>query len=184
MSISEVDIANMALGWLGIPRIVNLADNDECFNNYPICRDACLEDVDWSFAIERFVLSTPVDVAPAFGYSYQYLLPTRVLRVIDVNDGEYPWVREGNRILTDQATCEVRAVVRVTDTRLFSSSFIQALAARLAATIAIPLTSSKSIAETWWGAYGVFKTAAQANDGRQGTTQQMRRRTPSKRYRL
>ena len=176
MATSEVDIANMALGFLGEPRITDIADNDDCSNNYPICRDACLEEIDWTFAMERFLLDSPDTTNPAFGHSYRFLIPPRVLRVVSVNGNVYEWEKESNYILTDEATCEVRAVVRVEDVRRFTPGFVQALAARLAATIAISVTSSKSVSENMWGMYGAFKLAAQGNDGRQGRTVQMTRK--------
>lgn len=175
MPVSDVDIANMALGHLGQGRITSLSDNDECYNNYPICRDACLEDIDWTFAIERILLGSPDNTPPAWGYANRFLLPTRVLRVIEVNGNNYQWEREGNYIVTDELSLEVKAVVRVTDVRLFSPSFCQALSFRLAATIAIPITNSKTIAESWWQMYAAMRTAAQVNDGRQGSSQKIRR---------
>lgn len=176
MAASEVDICNLALGLLGAERISALSEDDNCYTQYPICRDACLEDMDWSFAISRFVLSAPDADAPAFGYSYRYLVPTDVLRIIEVNGNEYPWELEGGYILTDEASCNVKAVVRVTDVRQFSDSFCQALAARLASVLAIPVTNSKGMVEAALNIYDGFKAAAKVNDGRQGSNRKIVRK--------
>jgi len=175
MPVSEVDICNVSLGLLGADKIMDLADSDDCAINYPMCRDAALEDVDWSFAIERFSNGSPDTTPPAYGYAYRFLLPTRVIRVIEVNGNLYDWERESNYIITDQSSIEYRAVIRVTDVRLFSPSFTQMLAFRLAATISIPITNSASLGEKMWQMYAALKFSAQGNDGRQGTTKTIRR---------
>lgn len=184
MASSEVDICNLALGLLGANPIISLADSDPCNDNYAVCRDACLEDVDWSFATTRFLLSSPDVDAPAFGYAYQFMLPPEALRIVEVNENQGEWVREGNRILTDDARCEVRAIVRVTDVRQFPNAFVQAVATRLAAIIAIPITNSDSMAKTMMSLYRAFQAESAGNDGRQGSNQRIVRRDIRRRHRI
>ncbi len=184
MASSEVDICNLALGFLGAEPIISLADNDLCNDNYPVCRDACLEDVDWTFATTRFLLAAPSVDAPAFGYANRFLLPSGTLRVIEVNDNLYQWAKEGNYILTDETTCEVRAISRVTDVRQFPNAFIQVVAARLASVIAIPIANSDGMAKAMMGLYQGFKAEAAMNDGRQGSNQRIVRRDVRRRHSL
>ena len=84
---SEVDISNMALGWLGADRITSLDDESVeaqlCKLNYPRSRDVVLEDVEWTFAVRRFILS-PDPVVPLFNWGKKFLIPTEVLRVLTV----------------------------------------------------------------------------------------------------
>lgn len=184
MASSEVDICNLALGLLGANRISSLDEDDNCYTQYPICRDACLEDVDWTFATARIVLRAPDAEPPAFGYSKRFLIPTNVLRVIEVNGNEYQWDVEGNYILTDEAPCYIKAIIRVTDVRQFSDAFCQALAAKLASVIAIPITNSKGMVEAALTLYERLKADAKANDGRQGSNRQIVRRDVRMRHRI
>jgi len=184
MASSEVDICNLALGFLGADPIISMADNDLCEENYPACRDACLEDVDWTFATTRFLLSTPAATPPVFGYSNQFLLPPGTLRVIEVNDNLGQWAKEGNYILTDDATCRVRAIKRVTDVRQFPNSFVQMVATRLAAIVAIPIANSDGMAKAMMALYRSFQTEAAGNDGRQGSNQRIVRRDIRMRHRI
>lgn len=184
MAFSEVDICNMALGFLGASPIVSLADSDLCADNYPLCRDSCLEDVDWTFATTRFKLESPDATPPAFGYANQFLLPVGILRVVEVNGNAGIWVREGNKILTDDAVLEVRAIQRVTDVRQFTNSFVQMVAARLAGVIAIPTTNSDGMAKAMFAMYQSLKGSAQGSDGRQGSNQRIIRRDIRRRHSL
>lgn len=166
---SEVSIVNIALGYLGVEQISSLSEDNDVYVNYPTCRDACLEEADWSFAKGRRTLTTPDSEPPDFGYSNRFLLPANVLRVIEVNEDKYPWEVEGRYILTDMDRCDCRWIQRVTDVNSFSSVFIQALAARLAAILAIPKTNSKSVAENYWSLYAALKGVGVGTDGIQGS---------------
>jgi hypothetical protein len=184
MAVSEVDICNLALGMLGAEPIAALEDDNNCANQYPICRDACLEDVDWTFATSRFTLSSPSTTAPNFGFSNAFLIPSNVLRVIEVNGNEYPWQKEGDYIVTDEAVCEVRAIIRITNVRMYPGSFVQMLAARMASVLAIPITNSKGMVDASLTLYDRLKNEAKTNDGRQGSNAQFVRRDLRRRHRL
>lgn len=176
MASSEVDICNLALGLLGADRISSLSEDDNCYIHYPLCRDACLEAVDWSFALTRVAISTTDATSPAFGYANRFLIPANILRVIEVNGNEYEWVIEGEYILTDEATVEILAIRRVTDVRQYSQAFTMMLAALLASTLAIPITNSKSMVEAALALYSQRKQEAQAGDGRQGSNKRIVRK--------
>lgn len=184
MASSEVDIANMALGYLGANRIISLDESPECETNYASVRDACLEDRNWSFALKRTRLGSPSTTKPAYGFTYQYLLPTDLIRLISVNDNEYDWVKEGRYVLTNQVGLNISYVYRVEDVRQMSSGFVMAFAARLASVIAIPLTNSKSSADKYMQMYDFFLAKASGNDGRQGLNQKVRRNVRMSRNQL
>ena len=178
---SEVAICNQALGWLGANLITSLDDESTeaqlCKLNYNPLRDAVLERVDWSFAIKRFV-AAPLVQPPAYHYSHAFELDSEVLRVITVSASadDYPqvedWVVEDRKILMNYNTCYYRAVTAVTDSTRFSPLFVQALAARLAADMAIPLTNSRTLQEDMFKIYVAKVREAKASDGRQGRSQQ------------
>ncbi len=169
---SDTDICNMALSYLGGNSIIEMTDQtteaELCRLNYATARDAVLEDCNWSFAIYRIVLESPEDPSPIFGFSNAFLLPSTVVRVIEVNDGDDDWALELGRVLINAGRIEVVAIKRVTDPGVFPPSFVTALAARLAAEIALPLTSSPAHQERMIQMYSAKINWAKANDGRQG----------------
>jgi len=169
---SDTDICNMALSYLGANKIIEMTDKTTeaslCQLNFDFCRDAILEEVNWSFAKKRFVLAAPDKDKPAFGYGFSFVLPVNVLRVITVNDNKVDWEIEDRRILTDSSSLNILAIIRITDSSKFSPMFIQAFAAYLAAEIALPLTNSTAQQSAMAQMYIAKKRWAQGNDGRQG----------------
>ncbi len=175
---TKVSIANQALGWLGANLITAFTDDTNeaklISANYADLRDTVLEERAWTFASRRALLQ-PSITKPAYGWTNQFLLPGDILRVLEArNDkmGEGPndlrWAREGRFILTDSDTLNVRYLVRLDDPSQYSPSFSQALAARLAADLAIPLTESRSMQQSMFGLYAAKLKSAAALDGMQG----------------
>ena len=179
---SDTDICNIALSYLGANKIIDISDKtfeaDICLLNYANVRDAVLEDVNWTFATKRIVLKSPDDPPPLFGFSNSFTLTNDILRVIRVNNNRGEWVKEGNKILIDSDTIEIMAIVQVTDPQRFPASFISAFASRLAAEIALPITSSSKHQDKMITMYTAKKKWAIGNDGRQGVN---RARTNSRR---
>ena len=97
---SIVDVCNVALGAVGAPLINSIDDANTgarlCKANFPLVRDATLEERPWSFAVRRRAY-TRENAVPAFGYSYQYLYGSDVLRIIEayeVDPGDLDYVVE------------------------------------------------------------------------------------------
>lgn len=182
MATSEVSISNMALGWLGGNLITSLDDESTeaalCKANYDICRDAVLEDRDWTFATARQILSA-LTAAPAFGYAYQYQVPPDLIRILMVSDEplfvhDLDWERQGHVIVTDASIVYVKYIKRVEDPSKFTAGFVHALAARLAMEIALPLTNSLDMQSQMVSMYGTKLERAGAMDGMQGKNRQLR----------
>jgi hypothetical protein len=197
--VDPVDIVNLGLGWLGKDPIASL-DNPvgkvaiRVAAAFPGLRDAVLEDKEWSFAIERLQVDKDA-VPPAFGFTSRYLLPARVLRVITAEEPSgsagaidgfaaamYPstrgldWRKEGRHIVANSgaAKLNVRAIVQVEDSALWSPGFCAALAARVAADFAVPLTENRSLQRDMWELYQLKLREAAMNDGRQGRSERIR----------
>lgn len=173
---SKVGICNMAIGWLGGTLITSIDDESAeaalCKTNYEECRDAVLEERDWSFATSRKVLS-PSGTPPDFGYGNQFTLPADCLRVLAVSSNpgftrKIDWEKEGNKVLADGEIVYVRYIRQVADETQFSSGFTQAFAARIAMEIALPLTSSAEMQQQMQQLYSVKLERAGAMDGMQG----------------
>lgn len=196
MATSEVAICNQALGWLGgslITSIDPVEDSQEsklCAANYENLRDAVLEDAEWTFAIKR---AEPAALAatPIYGFDKAFQLPSDCIRVLEVSNasesstassatmgGRYnkiEWVREGDQILVlGVERIYIRYIQRIEDTTKFSPAFDQALAARLAMDLAIPLTNSRALQQDMAAMYGEKKALAAATDGMQGRSRKTR----------
>jgi hypothetical protein len=160
---SQVDIANLALSYLGAATITSLSDpttSARVINaEYDLHRKAELRGPNrWRFAIARTTMAASA-TSPASGpYSYQYPLPADCLRVLDVGDS-FPaidlsdyrtsWTTadyqlEGRQILTNlPAPLSLRYTQDLTDTSQFDSLFVIALAAKLAWTCCERITQSE-----------------------------------------
>jgi hypothetical protein len=172
---SDVGICNTALAWVGGSLIMSLGDDTNearlCDAVYAGVRDAVLEAHDWTFAITRRNL--PMSAAsPDNGYANAFAIPSDILRITDVNDGQ-DWRVEGDSIVTNEGSCKIRAVARITDPNRFSSLFVQALAARLAADLAIPLAQSRLLQQDNFTIYENKLAQAVANDGMQGKSRKI-----------
>lgn len=159
---SEIFTMNRAASKLGADRISDRSDNtkvarelDACFDSV---RDAELRAHTWRFSLARAELSA-LSTTPAFGFDYEYLLPTDCLRVVQV--GQYYWADlsdyrgsdvspfsiEGRKLLTNlPAPVELRYVRRMTDTdaEQWDALFVETLACRLAIEICEAVTGSTS----------------------------------------
>jgi len=152
---SKVSIANRALTKLGEDRILLLTDDNKKARTinqmFDDVLDAELRRYRWKFAIARTSLPALAD-APAWGYAYQYPLPSDYLALVQVNDiyvrsGTQVglWSVEAGNILTNiEAPLKLRYVMRVTNPGLFDSLFSEALACKLAVEACEVLTQSET----------------------------------------
>lgn len=176
---SEVAICNLGLGWLGANLIISLDDPSIeaqlCKANYSLLRNAVLEAFEWTFAQRRF-LPAQLTATPAWGYTYSYQIPGDILRLhyvgntdrIEEDSPSESWAREGSLIQSDDAAVFCRGTEEVTDVSKFSPSFVQALAARIAADLAMPLTSSNNLQMSMAKMYAGKIGEAERLDGKQG----------------
>jgi hypothetical protein len=183
--ISEVSICNQALSWVGAKQIDALDEPTRaaewCRNNYAFLRDAVLEERNWTFAIDRAV-STVAD-KDAWNQMYAHPLPLEWLKVFrvycDVSCPMHPrksegWQREGNNVLAQDATVYMYGIKRITDTGAFTNLFVQALAARMAADMAIPFAENRVLQADLWALYQRKLDEATYRDGQQGVNEQER----------
>ena len=120
---SVVDLCNRALDLLGAANITALTENSKearlCNGNFDDVRDAVLRSHPWNAAITRKALPSDSDT-PAFGFSFQYSLPTdpfclRVLSFWNSNvnndvaayDSNVMFKIEGRKILSNEDTCNI-----------------------------------------------------------------------------
>ena len=177
MASSDITICNLALGNIGSSRIVSIDDASQparyCKLFFYQCRDEVLRSHAWNFANARAAL-TALSTAPAFGYDYQYQLPTDCLRVLQLNSFEETEARptfavEQGMLLTDEDTAQILYTARIEDANLYDPLFIKALSIKLASDIVTPLTGSRAQAgELMQEFEGMLKGLAATQDSNEG----------------
>lgn len=154
---TEVDICNIALGFLGHPGISALVDDPEtatskaqkwCSRFYPFVRDNLLEGHPWFWASTSVALVLDEDYPPAWGYDYAYLLPTNFVRLCEFETDGIAFSIEahptrGKRLLTSETEVNVRYVWAVRNVLVFPQFFVEAFARQLAVELLYPLTGGK-----------------------------------------
>lgn len=187
---TEIAICNLALSLLAGNRITSFTASEDdsleaelCDDNYDQARDYALEARDWTFARARVELDKDA-LAPSFGYGSKMELPAACLivrRISSNTDFKSPidYSKEGRWILCDWDTIYVAYTKKETDVTIFSPSFTQALAYRLASVLAIPLTESKSLEKSMETKFQLEVMEAGGKDGTQSKVEQMRTTTLS-----
>jgi len=119
--------------------------------NYAQQRDYLMERYLWKFALTRTSIAAD-STAPAYGWTYRYLLPTDSLRFIPPTydgsiDGQpIPFEEENGYILTDQAgPLKLRYILRTTNEGVWSNGFCECLSLRLAMRVAHWMTGKQSM---------------------------------------
>ena len=189
---STVDIANYALNSLGANNISSFDENSKparlVNQRYDSVRDSVFRAHPWNCLIRRTELAQETDT-PAFGYAYQYALPTNpyCLRVLEFSNGtlSYPqdnmfsntggpvFVIEGRKLLSDEGTVKIKYVARVTDPQEYDASLIDVLAAALAFEISYAITGSNSVKQMMAAEYSDKLKQATFVDGTEGAPQRL-----------
>lgn len=168
MTTTVEDIANMALDLLVEAPVGSLEDDTKAARllnrHFETTRQSELKKHAWAFSIMRASLdaiptgSMPVGTNEVYRYGYE--APEDSLRVLPLTDtGEahgvsIPWKLEGGLILTNyEGPRLVRYIGNLTDPDDWDSLFVEALAARLAMKIALPLTQKPSFVQAARNAY-------------------------------
>lgn len=171
-----MEICNNALLDLGEDAIMSLGDETKaaglCNHRWPAVRDAVLRTHPWNCAMAQAELAAGV-AAPLWRWEYQYTLPTDFLRIVHVvgEDGRAitEWEIQGGIILCNEAApIFISYVRRETDPRKYDALLGETLSARLAATLAYPLSGSTSLAQSCWQAYQEKLAEARGVDAREG----------------
>ena len=171
---SIISICNKGLRYLGGTPISSLEEESLgaqlCSQFYPEIRDEVLESHHWSFAA-RYILLPRLPEAPPFGFAHAYQLPADCLRICSLEGGSAFEVVEGRKLYTDSAPAEAVVTVQVTDPMRFSAQFVEVVARKLAAELAVPLMNSTKLEKTMMQKYFAALDRAAALDGAEGVRQ-------------
>lgn len=170
---SEVQVCNLALTKIGESEITSLTENSKaarlCNLHYAPTRDAVIRSHIWNFAIKRVELALST-ITPAYDFAYQFVLPSDCIRILETNlVSTAEFKIENGFVLADSDSIKVRYLSQVTDPTIFDSLFTEALAARLAAELAIPLTDSLNLSKLMIDMYTSKIAEARTMDAVEGT---------------
>lgn len=185
---SVVDICNEAMDLLGAATIASLTENSKearlCNRRFNTVRDAVLRSHPWNVAVTRATLAKD-SAAPAFGFASQFTLPTSpyCLRVISfwntsVNndvaayDSNVMYKIEGRKVLSNEGSCSITYIARITDTEEYDSLLSSAIAHRLASETAYAITGSNSVAQAMQAMYDARLREAKGVDAMEGYPEQ------------
>jgi hypothetical protein len=169
---------------LGAATISALTENSKdarlCNRRFETVRDAVLRSHPWNTAIIRAEIAKD-SAAPAFGFSYQYTLPTdpyclRVLSFWNSNvnseiaayDSQVMYKIEGRKILSDEGTCKITYIGRITDTEQYDAMLSNTIAHRLAVETAYAITGSTTVAQQMQALYEQRLREARSMDAMEG----------------
>ena len=187
---SVIDICNQALDLLGASTITALTDSTKearlCNRNFTSVHDQVLELHTWNDAINRAEITADAS-APAFGFTYQYTMPTdpyclRVLSFWNSNvdsevaayDSQVMYKIEGRKILSNEGTCKITFIGRTTaigtgTTELnYDKLLISCIAHALASEIAYAITGSNSIKQQMYQLTQAKISEARSMDAMEG----------------
>lgn len=185
---SVVDICNHAMDLLGAATITSLTENSKearlCNRNFDKLRDDVFRSHPWNTAITRATLAKD-STAPAFGFANQFTLPTdpyclRVLSLWNTSvnnevaayDSNVMYKIEGRKILSNEGSCSITYIARITDTEQYDSLLSSAIAHRLASETAYAITGSNSVAQAMQGMYEARLREAKSVDAMEGYPEQ------------
>jgi hypothetical protein len=179
MAMNKTELCNLALGLIGSKRIVtsDLSNNTNtearyCKLFYDPTKKAALRLCKPSCATKRANLGTAVSATPAFRYDYAYQLPNDCVRVIQMEELEYEWRREGDKLLTDESTAKIIYIFDLTDASKFDPLFVEVFSVWLGLKLAIPLSADKEIRDSLLNQLiKVSRPLAQGVDSQESSTQ-------------
>ena len=169
---SVLDIGNAALTNLGEDTIGSLSDDIKAARlinrRYAPIRDAVLRAHPWNCAMARARLPS-AETPATWGSTNSFHLPAHCLRVLRLDDRTTAWKVEGRKLFADAVAPPTILYIRqIDDPDQFDTLLVEAIAARLAADLAHPLTQSTTMIQVMWDLYRQKLIEARQVDGQEG----------------
>ncbi len=135
---TATDVANEALGILGVKPISDIADAgtlpEACRRMFPITKKALFRSHPWNCLLSR-VTTAPEVATPAWGFTYKHKLPTGCLKLWRINGMRLPYNKfrvEQGFILANVDYLELLFVKDTVDYSLLDPNLYEALAYKFA----------------------------------------------------
>ena len=168
---SVVQICNSALNQLGAASITALTDNSKnarlCNDRYITVRDAVFRSHPWNCLIKRQQLAQDT-ATPAYGFSYQFTLPSDCLRVLGIDSYNSDHKVEGRKILCNQQSIKLIYVAQISDPNEMDVLLRETISAGLAADIAYAITANLQVAKLMQEKYQFKLSEARHTDASEG----------------
>lgn len=148
---SKIQICNMALIRLSGKVIQSFSDNTVEAKKLNVIYDQVARNVmalgPWTSVTRRATLAQLTD-SPEWGYTYQYQLPTdpACIRVLEINEcelGDIDYQIEGNKLLVDDSSAQIKYISYITDTEQYDDYLRQAITERLIVEMSYGTTGSE-----------------------------------------
>ena len=168
---SVVQICNSALNQLGASSITALTENSKnariCNERYETIRDAVYRSHPWNSLVKRVQLAQDSDT-PAWGFSYQYTLPSDCLRVLQIKDYNSDYKIEGRKLLIDESDVYLIYLTIETDVNQLDILLRETISAGLAQDIAYAITSNLQVTKLMAEKYQAKLSEARHTDASEG----------------
>jgi hypothetical protein len=182
---SATEICNLALTRLGHGEISSFpavsGDGKAgrlCNLHYGPTRDAVLRAHPWNWAIKRATLAQEVFTADDLDeFTYSYPMPSDYLKVIRTDlealnfvdvDYRIEHGTNGTVMRTNEGSVFIEYIARIEDVARYDPLFVDILAQRLAAEMAIAFTDTQTAAKGMWEIYDMKLREARGVDSQEG----------------
>jgi len=168
---SVVQICNSALNQLGASSITALTEDSKnariCNERYETIRDAVYRSHPWNCLVKRVQLAQDTDT-PAWGFTYQYTLPSDCLRVLQIKDYNSDYKIEGRKLLIDESDVYLIYIAIETDVNQLDILLRETISAGLAQDIAYAITSNLQVTKLMAEKYQAKLSEARHTDASEG----------------
>ena len=168
---SVVQICNSALNQLGASSITALTENSKnariCNERYETIRDAVYRSHPWNCLVKRVQLAQDSDT-PAWGFSFQYTLPSDCLRVLQIKDYDADYKIEGRKLLIEESEVYLIYLAIETDVNQLDILLRETISAALAQDISYAITSNLQVAKLMAEKYQAKLSEARHTDASEG----------------
>lgn len=169
----------MALSRLGSATITSLTDGTQpaklCNTFFDSVARRVMNNGSWSSTIRRVTLAKTTNT-PAFEFGNEFQLPVdpKCLKVLNVDeevDGQINYVIEGDKLLTDEGSVNIRYIAELTDTEDYDAMLEEAIEIMLASKLSFRLVGDKKVAQELMNEYQAFLNNNLSIDNQQGSMQ-------------
>lgn len=174
---TETQLLNLALGYLGEARVDTLTQNTNSAKHGAEKMRASVEQVlrvhRWNSATERQQLQRLTE-ENSFGPKYSYRLPTNYIALIEINGKEHDTEDddriEGSFLVTDEEEVEIVYVGYPSDFSVLDPALAETIAAKLAFNICRNVTGSDSDQPKMLELYERFLARAKVSDAKESSS--------------
>jgi len=173
MATSETSICNLANGIIGIGRISDINGTTsverDCKAIFAHARREVLGSYQWSFARKQALLArasaSPIIDSNNGGYDYAYVLPSDCVAPVKLSDPKTEYSLVGDTIHCNlEEDVYLHYTADITDAAKFTEKFINALAHRLAAQLALMVKKDKKLSQETWDLFHALLPRLEQDD--------------------